>query len=63
MKRLYIPLPNAVAREALLKRLLTQNANELTEADYTELVQLTKGYSGSDLDGLCRDSKKIFSND
>ena len=59
MKRLYIPLPNAVAREALLKRLLTQNANELTEADYTELVQLTKGYSGSDLDGLCREAAMV----
>jgi SpoVK/Ycf46/Vps4 family AAA+-type ATPase len=56
MKRLYIPLPNAVAREALLKRLLTQNSNNLTQADYEELVQLTKGYSGSDLDGLCREA-------
>ena len=56
LKRLYIPLPNAVAREALLKRLLTQNENKLSENDYLELVQLTKGYSGSDLDGLCREA-------
>ena len=50
-----IPLPNvAVVRQA--KRLLTQNENKLSENDYLELAQLTKGYSGSDLDGLCREA-------
>ena len=56
MKRLYIPLPNKTARKALLSRLLTQNSNTLAEEDYDELVRLTKGYSGSDLDGLCREA-------
>ena len=56
MKRLYIPLPDKIARKALFRRLLNQNANSLTDDDYAELVVATKGYSGSDLDGLCREA-------
>ena len=56
MKRLYIPLPNATARESLLRHLLKQNSNTLKDQDIAEIVIKTKGYSGSDLDGLCREA-------
>ena len=53
MKRLYIPLPNAVARESLLRHLLKQNVHVLTDDDVQDIVEKTAGYSGSDLNGLC----------
>jgi SpoVK/Ycf46/Vps4 family AAA+-type ATPase len=56
MKRLYIPLPNETARESLLRHLLKQNSHVLTDEDIGEIVIKSKGYSGSDLDGLCREA-------
>ena len=61
-KRLYIPLPNAPGRKQFLKRLVENEANrnpegesshlDLDEASIDELVELTKGHSGSDLKNL-----------
>jgi SpoVK/Ycf46/Vps4 family AAA+-type ATPase len=56
MKRLYIPLPNDIARESLLRHLLKQNVHILTDDDIEDIVKKTDGYSGSDLDGLCREA-------
>lgn len=56
MKRLYIPLPSSSARESLLWHLLKQNSNVLKSEDVKDIVKRTKGYSGSDLDGLCREA-------
>ena len=56
MKRLYIPLPSAIARESLLWHLLKLNSNALTEDEVKDVVARSKGYSGSDLDGLCREA-------
>ena len=56
MKRLYIPLPNDAARKALISRLLAMNKNDLSDSDISSIVKKTKGYSGSDLAGLCREA-------
>lgn len=56
IKRLYIPLPESEAREWLVKKLLHDQRHSLTDEDIKELAELTKGYSGSDLHGLCQDA-------
>ncbi|KAJ1974091.1 putative 26S proteasome subunit yta6 [Dimargaris verticillata] len=55
-KRLYIPLPEREGRKAIVKNLLRKQKNCLTDAEIEELCQLTDGYSGSDMDGLCREA-------
>jgi SpoVK/Ycf46/Vps4 family AAA+-type ATPase len=56
VKRLYIPLPDASAREELLRRLLAKQPNEISDAEIATLVQRTDGYSGSDLHNLCAEA-------
>ena len=55
-KRLYIPLPNSAARDALIKHHLNGLPHNLTQEDLKELVKLTVGYSGADLTLLCQDA-------
>ncbi|KAJ1977320.1 putative 26S proteasome subunit yta6 [Dimargaris xerosporica] len=55
-KRLYIPLPEREGRKTIVKNLLRKQKNCLTDAEIEELCQLTDGYSGSDMDGLCREA-------
>ncbi|ORX97579.1 AAA-domain-containing protein [Basidiobolus meristosporus CBS 931.73] len=55
-KRLYIPLPESAGRYTIVKNLLKKQKNSLTEADIQEICRLTDGYSGSDMDGLCREA-------
>ena len=54
-KRIYIPLPNQVGREALLKI----NLREVEKGVNLNLMQIAKdldGYSGSDITNVCRDA-------
>lgn len=51
-KRLYIPLPEASDREALLRVLLDKNHHRLTDAEVHRLAQDTAGMSGADLKSL-----------
>ncbi|KAJ1920525.1 putative 26S proteasome subunit yta6 [Mycoemilia scoparia] len=53
-KRFYIPLPDMGGRVALMKNLLKKQKNELTESDIVSICERADGYSGSDMDGLCR---------
>ena len=39
-----------------MKRLLSQQNHVLNEQEIEEIVQKTQGYSGSDMDGLIRES-------
>jgi spastin len=56
-RRIYVPLPDEEAREALLVRLLSGNtASALLKADIRRLVAQTDGYSGSDIAALCREA-------
>jgi len=48
-KRIYIALPDAVARAGIFKIRGGKTKNNLTDADYTTLGELSEGYSGSDI--------------
>ena len=55
-KRLYIPLPDAVARKAITARLMAQQAHLLTDSDLEAIVSGSAGYSGADMTCLCREA-------
>jgi SpoVK/Ycf46/Vps4 family AAA+-type ATPase len=57
-KKLYIPLPDENARKSLLLNLLKKQpgSHNLTDEEITSIVEKTNGYSGSDIDGLCREA-------
>ena len=55
-KKLYIPLPEAPARRSLVENLLKAQKHSLTEVQLHDIVEKTRGYSGSDLDGLTREA-------
>jgi len=51
-RRLYVPLPDATARQALLQHVLEtqlKNDHSLKQRDVRELAAVLKGYSGSDM--------------
>ncbi|CAL1538934.1 unnamed protein product [Lymnaea stagnalis] len=48
-KRIYIPLPDHASRIQLMKLHCDGSHVNLTDHDWTELANLTEGYSGSDL--------------
>ncbi|KAI1385279.1 AAA-domain-containing protein [Hypoxylon trugodes] len=56
VRRQYIPLPEADTRATQLKTLLGQQKHNLTDADIAELVNLTEGFSGSDITALAKDA-------
>lgn len=56
LKRLYIPLPDTKARAAIIRHLTSKHTNALTEEDIQWICEKTDGYSGSDLNGLCKDA-------
>ena len=60
-KRLYIPLPNKVSRKQLIMRVLEKerknnNKYDITEEDINDIINRTKGYSGSDLINVCKEA-------
>ena len=60
-KRLYIPLPNKLSRKQLIMRVLEKerknnNKYEINENDIDDIVNRTKGYSGSDLINVCKEA-------
>jgi fidgetin-like protein 1 len=52
-KKLYIPLPDFPARVALIRKLMSNQANTLTDGEIELVANQTHGYSGSDLHQLC----------
>ncbi|MCO5549267.1 hypothetical protein L7F22_002735 [Adiantum nelumboides] len=48
-KRIYIPLPDAVARKHMFKLHLGDTPSDLSEADFDVLAKRTEGFSGSDI--------------
>ncbi|KAF9976498.1 hypothetical protein BGZ65_007815 [Modicella reniformis] len=56
VKRIYIPLPEAETRRALLTKLLSGHDFCLTKNEIQQLVEQTEGYSGSDLTALAKDA-------
>jgi len=55
-KRIYIPLPTAPARQAMLKIHLGDTPNTLTPEDFKYLSTITEGYSGSDIGNVVREA-------
>lgn len=55
-KRVYVPLPDAVSRSALVHRLLFKERHELLEADIEEVVRASDGYSGADVTQVCKEA-------
>jgi vacuolar protein-sorting-associated protein 4 len=55
-KRIYIPLPDTPAREALLLNQLKKTPNVLNEEDISYLAQRSEGLSCADLNILIRDA-------
>ncbi|PVV01085.1 hypothetical protein BB560_004512 [Smittium megazygosporum] len=55
-KRLYIPLPDKEGRKKIIKNLLEKQGCALTESEIEDISEKTEGYSGSDMDGLCREA-------
>lgn len=56
VKRLYIPLPDAAARRTIVCILLASQQHSLSEAHIDAICLRTEGYSGADVDNLCREA-------
>ncbi|KAL5290672.1 FIGNL1 family protein [Megaselia abdita] len=55
-QRLYVPLPETAARVHILKNLLQSVQNDITDSEYDKIGELTQGYSGADMETLCREA-------
>ncbi|CAF0913628.1 unnamed protein product [Adineta steineri] len=56
VKRIYIPLPEASARQAIISNLLKDQKHTLTDSDIEHICTLTDGFSGADMHSLCHDA-------
>ncbi|KAJ3499767.1 hypothetical protein NLG97_g59 [Lecanicillium saksenae] len=56
VRRQYIPLPEPATRETQLRTLLGQQKHSLSPSDVQTLVNLTDGFSGSDITALAKDA-------
>ncbi|KAM0249366.1 hypothetical protein ACHAQJ_009082 [Trichoderma viride] len=56
VRRQYIPLPEPETRGTQLRTLLRQQNHSLSDRDIEKLVQLTDGFSGSDITSLAKDA-------
>lgn len=56
VKRLYIPLPDPAARATIIRTLMNTQSHSLDDTDIDWICARTDGYSGSDMDGLCREA-------
>lgn len=56
VRRQYIPLPESHVRESQLRTLLSHQKHSLNQVDIQVLVELTDGYSGSDITALAKDA-------
>ncbi|XP_059167136.1 fidgetin-like protein 1 isoform X2 [Physella acuta] len=56
VKRLLIPLPEAVARQQIVLNLMSQQNSQLSEKDIQAICDKTDGYSGADMTNLCREA-------
>ncbi|KAF7546904.1 hypothetical protein G7046_g9169 [Stylonectria norvegica] len=56
VRRQYIPLPEPTTRETQLRTLIGQQKHDLSDRDILRLVDLTDGFSGSDITALAKDA-------
>jgi len=55
-KKIYIPLPEEVARLLMLKMNVGSTPNNITEEEFNEMAAMTEGFSGSDIATLNMDA-------
>lgn len=55
-RRIYIPLPDEIARRELFKMNINKTNHSLTEQDFILLAKRTENYSGADISVLVRDA-------
>lgn len=55
-KRIYIPLPEEMARAQMFRLHLGNTPHSLTDANIQELARKTDGYSGADISIIVRDA-------
>jgi vacuolar protein-sorting-associated protein 4 len=55
-KRIYIPLPDIIARVGMFKIRIGQTPNDLSEDDFQELGKHSEGYSGSDISVIVKEA-------
>ncbi|KAJ1901561.1 putative 26S proteasome subunit yta6 [Kickxella alabastrina] len=55
-KRLLVPLPDRAGRRTIVANLMRKQVNSLTDAHMDEICDQTNGYSGADMDTLCREA-------
>lgn len=55
-RRIYIPLPDEVARRELFRLNMAKTNHSLTEQDFVQLAKRTENYSGADISILTRDA-------
>ncbi|KAK9457861.1 P-loop containing nucleoside triphosphate hydrolase protein [Dipodascopsis uninucleata] len=56
VRRQYIPLPESQTRKKHIETLLVHQRHSLTSEDIEKLVELTDGFSGSDITALAKDA-------
>ncbi|NXU57903.1 FIGL1 protein, partial [Turnix velox] len=56
VKRLYIPLPEALARKQIVTRLMSKESCSLNEEEVELIVKKSDGFSGADMAQLCREA-------
>ncbi|CAF0714983.1 unnamed protein product [Brachionus calyciflorus] len=56
VKKLYIPLPEAIGRKQIVINLMKTQPCELSEDEIDQISELTDGYSGADMTHLCREA-------
>lgn len=56
VKRLYIPLPESLARRQIVLNLMAQQPYNLTEKQMDQISNMSQGYSGADMANLCREA-------
>ncbi|CAD7698777.1 unnamed protein product [Ostreobium quekettii] len=59
VKRIYIPLPDAEARAAIIRHLFAGQSHSLSRREVDRVVRMTEGYSGSDLTALCKEASMV----
>ncbi|KAK8807740.1 hypothetical protein WA171_000689 [Blastocystis sp. BT1] len=58
-KRIYIPLPDEVARRTMFKIHFGKEGHTLNEDDFAYLASRTEGFSGSDISGLVKQALMV----
>ncbi|XP_028673281.2 fidgetin-like protein 1 [Erpetoichthys calabaricus] len=55
-KRLYIPLPEALARRQIVEKLMSQENCQLENNQLQLIIKQSEGFSGADMTQLCREA-------